>query len=118
MLPGVLRSEIGAGSRVDPSVLAGGIWEALLTTVAGLAVGIIGLGAYYAVDSVIERTRAAMKDLAVRILTMNDELQAQEIRKKISDAEAVAEAKNNQPKESTVAQELGTLRLLNPRYGL
>lgn len=107
-----------AGSRVDPSVLAGGIWEALITTVAGLAVGIIGLAAYYAVDSVIERTRAAMKDLAVRILTMNDELQAQEIRKKIQDAEDAAEAKNNQPKESTVAQELGTLRLLNPRYGL
>lgn len=28
----------GAGSQVDPSVLAGGIWVALLTTAAGLAV--------------------------------------------------------------------------------
>ena len=26
------------GSRVDPSVLAGGIWEALITTAAGLLV--------------------------------------------------------------------------------
>jgi biopolymer transport protein ExbB len=28
----------GAGSAVDPSILAGGIWVALLTTAAGLAV--------------------------------------------------------------------------------
>ena len=28
----------GAGSQVDPSALAGGIWVALLTTAAGLAV--------------------------------------------------------------------------------
>lgn len=28
----------GAGSQVDPSILAGGIWVALLTTAAGLAV--------------------------------------------------------------------------------
>ena len=110
-----------AGSRVDPSLLAGGIWEALLTTVAGLAVGILGLAAYYAVDSVIERTRAAMKDLAVRILTMNDELQAQEIRKKMEDdakaADELAKA-NTSKKELVGAEELGTLRLLNPRYGL
>lgn len=29
-----------AGSRADPSLLAGGIWEALLTTAAGMAVAI------------------------------------------------------------------------------
>ena len=79
-----------AGARVDPSVLAGGIWEALLTTVGGLAVGIMGLAAYYAVDSVVERTRAAMKDLAVRILTMNDELQAGEIRRRMAESEEKA----------------------------
>ena len=28
----------GAGSQVDPAILAGGIWVALLTTAAGLAV--------------------------------------------------------------------------------
>ncbi|MDZ7755004.1 MotA/TolQ/ExbB proton channel family protein [Rhodohalobacter sp.] len=32
--------------NVNPSVLAGGIWEALITTAAGLIVGIIALGFY------------------------------------------------------------------------
>jgi biopolymer transport protein ExbB len=29
-----------SGSRADPAILAGGIWEALLTTAAGMAVAI------------------------------------------------------------------------------
>ena len=29
-----------AGKNVDPSILSGGIWEALLTTAAGLSVAI------------------------------------------------------------------------------
>jgi biopolymer transport protein ExbB len=32
--------------NVNPSVLAGGVWEALVTTAAGLLVGIIALGFY------------------------------------------------------------------------
>lgn len=32
--------------NVNPSVLAGGVWEALITTAAGLIVGIIALGFY------------------------------------------------------------------------
>jgi biopolymer transport protein ExbB len=32
--------------NVNPSVLAGGIWEALITTAAGLIVGIIAFGFY------------------------------------------------------------------------
>ncbi len=134
-----------AGSRVDPSLLAGGIWEALLTTVGGLVVGILALAAHYMVDSVIERTRATMRDLAVRILTMNDELQAEEIRKKMAEAEMKAEQeKKEKQKELAALRELqekqrlekeerekeeekkssshapskkGTLHLLNPRYG-
>jgi biopolymer transport protein ExbB len=31
---------------VNPSVLAGGIWEALITTAWGLMVGIVAFGAY------------------------------------------------------------------------
>jgi len=41
-----------AGDRVDPSVLAGGIWEALFTTAAGLAVAIPAL----ALSNWFERT--------------------------------------------------------------
>ncbi len=41
----------GLGGNVNASVLAGGIWEALITTVAGLVVGIPALVAYnYLVD--------------------------------------------------------------------
>ncbi len=32
--------------NVNPSVLAGGIWEALITTVVGLVIGIVAYGAY------------------------------------------------------------------------
>lgn len=61
------------GGQVDPSILAGGIWEALLNTVAGLSVAIPALAAYYLVDSQIERIRASMKDAVSSIYTMYDE---------------------------------------------
>lgn len=57
-----------AGSRVDPSILAGGIWEALLTTVAGLAVAIPALVAHYIIDGRIEEIRSIMKDSVSNIL--------------------------------------------------
>lgn len=61
-----------AGSRVDPSVLAGGIWEALITTVGGLCVAVPAVAAYYLFDSVIERVRATMRDVTVQILALED----------------------------------------------
>lgn len=60
------------GSRVDPSILAGGIWEALITTVAGLIVAVPALVAYYWFDSVVERMRANMQDIATQILALED----------------------------------------------
>jgi biopolymer transport protein ExbB len=56
------------GSRVDPSVLAGGIWEALLTTVAGLAVAIPALAAHYYIEGRVEKVRAVAKDAVSYIL--------------------------------------------------
>ena len=41
---------------VNPSLLAGGIWEALVTTAAGLAVGLVALFAYNLLVSRIGRT--------------------------------------------------------------
>lgn len=61
-----------AGARVDPSMLAAGIWEALLTTAAGLIVAIPALAAYYIFDTMIERVRAQMKDVTVQILSLED----------------------------------------------
>ncbi len=42
--------------NVNPSVLAGGIWEALITTAAGLIVGIIAFGFYNFLLGKINRT--------------------------------------------------------------
>lgn len=50
-----------AGSRVDPSVLSGGIWEALLTTAVGLAVAIPAVAALNLFERLIDRTAHAMQ---------------------------------------------------------
>ncbi len=57
-----------AGSKVDPAILAGGIWEALLTTAFGLIVAIPALGSYYWLEGRVDTVRAAMRDAAVRVL--------------------------------------------------
>ncbi|QHQ37040.1 MotA/TolQ/ExbB proton channel family protein [Algicella marina] len=58
-----------AGSRADPSALAGGIWEALLTTAAGMAVAIPASAALTWFESVIDTLRLDMEDAATRIFT-------------------------------------------------
>jgi biopolymer transport protein ExbB len=55
------------GSRADPSVLAGGIWEALLTTAAGMAVAIPASLALAWFDAVIDRMAGDLEDLLTRI---------------------------------------------------
>ncbi len=57
-----------AGSRVDPAMLSGGIWEALLTTAFGLTVAIPAMAAFYYLEGEVDRARAAMKDATVRVL--------------------------------------------------
>ena len=56
-----------AGTRADPAALAGGIWQALLTTAAGMAVAIPASMALSWFDSVTDRMQAGMEDLATRI---------------------------------------------------
>jgi biopolymer transport protein ExbB len=59
--------------NVNPSVLAGGIWEALLTTAGGLIAGIIALGCYnYLVTRINQRTH----DLEQTAAAFLDVLQA------------------------------------------
>lgn len=57
-----------AGSRVDPSILSGGIWEALLTTAFGLTVAIPAMAAFYYLEGEVDHVRAAMKDVSIRVL--------------------------------------------------
>ncbi len=121
-----------AGTHVDPTVLAGGIWEALLTTAGGLAVAIPALAAHYVLDGVIEKVRASMKDVSVQILALEDEFRRnerlfaveqakkaederrkkeEELKKQQARANAdIEEQRNNAPKK------MSTLHLLSPKY--
>ena len=58
-----------AGSQVDPSVLSGGIWEALLTTAVGLAVAIPAVAALNWLERRIERLAHDMDSLVSRVFT-------------------------------------------------
>lgn len=58
-----------AGDRVEPSILSGGIWQALLTTAAGLMIAIPSVIAFHAFERRIERLRHAMESALTRLLT-------------------------------------------------
>jgi len=57
-----------AGPQVDPSLLSGGIWEALLTTAFGLTVAIPAMAAFYYLEGEVDNLRAAMKDASIQVL--------------------------------------------------
>ena len=61
-----------AGNRADPAMLAGGIWEALLTTAAGMAVAIPASAALTWCEAVIDSIRTDMEDLAARIFVASE----------------------------------------------
>jgi biopolymer transport protein ExbB len=56
------------GARADPAVLAGGIWEALLTTAAGMGVAIPAAVALAVFESVVESLQRDMEDIATRLV--------------------------------------------------
>lgn len=58
-----------AGSQVDPSMLAGGIWEALLTTIAGLILAIVALTIHHIIDNRVEWLRQKMEYAISIVLT-------------------------------------------------
>ena len=121
-----------AGTRVDPSILAGGIWEALLTTAGGLSVAIPALGAHYILDGVIEKMRATMKDVSVQILSLEDEFRKNERLLAIEQAKKAEETRLKRDEETrkqrvqsdvaaeeqqkTAPKKMSTLHLLSPKY--
>lgn len=113
-----------AGNRVDPAMLASGIWEALITTVAGLVVAIPAVAAYYVIDGFIERVRSTMKDVTVQILALEDEYirneKEQEKREYLEQERRLRELQEAQEHAvkqfRSTPQSSGTLRLLNPSY--
>ncbi|MCA8928412.1 MAG: MotA/TolQ/ExbB proton channel family protein [Alphaproteobacteria bacterium] len=60
-----------AGSQVNPAILSGGIWEALLTTAVGLAVAIPAVAALNGFERLIERTAHAMEDAVAGAFTQD-----------------------------------------------
>ena len=112
-------------------MLAGGIWEALITTVGGLCVAIPALAAYYLIDAQIEKVRATMRDVTIQILALEDMFirneKEQEKREVLEREERLRALREEQEKviEITAAaatgtrsapQSVGVLRLLSPSY--
>jgi len=58
------------GGRVDANQLAGGIWEALITTAAGLFVAIPTLAAYHYFEKRVGLYAQVMKDTAGEVLEL------------------------------------------------
>ncbi|MDX2423505.1 MAG: MotA/TolQ/ExbB proton channel family protein [Amphritea sp.] len=58
-----------AGNSVNPSVLSGGIWQALLTTAVGLAVAIPVATAHSILERKVERTANLINDYVTQVFT-------------------------------------------------
>lgn len=58
-----------AGNRVDPSILSGGIWEALLTTAVGLAVAIPTVALLNWLERRVDRVARDLDSLVTQVFT-------------------------------------------------
>jgi len=108
-----------SGARVDPTMLAGGIWEALLTTAGGLGVAIPALAAHYILDGVIEKVRSTMKDVSVQILSLEDEFRKNERLHAIAESKRAEEERRRGGTihvEDSTPKQTSTLHLLSPKY--
>jgi biopolymer transport protein ExbB len=63
------RALEAAGSQVDPSVLSGGIWVALLTTAAGLSVAIPAVMALTWLERLLDGVTQRLEDQVTRVFT-------------------------------------------------
>lgn len=59
-----------AGNQVDPAVLSGGIWQALLTTAMGLAIAIPVMAAYNWMDRKTQRVAEQINDAVTQVFTL------------------------------------------------
>lgn len=60
-----------AGSQVDPALLSGGIWQALLTTAVGLAVAMPVIVALNWLERTIDRAAHEMDSVVTRVFTVD-----------------------------------------------
>lgn len=61
------RDLAAAGNQVNPAILSGGIWEALLTTAVGLIVAIPAVAALNWLERIVERLQEDMQDALTRL---------------------------------------------------
>jgi biopolymer transport protein ExbB len=69
MIKAFMKIEALSGN-VGPGVLAGGIWEALVTTAAGLLVGIVAIIFYNYLQGQIQRLVFEMEDSSTELIDM------------------------------------------------
>lgn len=69
-----------AGSQVNPAILSGGIWQALLTTAVGLVVAIPAVAALNWLERIVERLQEDMQDALTRVFTGSSEATMESIR--------------------------------------
>lgn len=58
-----------AGNRINPAILSGGIWEALLTTAVGLAVAIPTVAAVNWLERIVDRLAHEMDSVVTQVFT-------------------------------------------------
>jgi len=58
-----------SGNQIDPGILSGGIWQALLTTALGLSVAIPVVLAHSWLERKVDRCRHNMEDAVTRVFT-------------------------------------------------
>lgn len=68
---GAFQQLEAAGNQVNPAVLSGGIWEALLTTAVGLAVAIPAVAALNWLERVVERVAHDMDSAIAGVFTLD-----------------------------------------------
>ena len=59
-----------AGNKIDPSILSGGIWEALLTTAVGLAIAIPTVAMISWFERIVDGLAHEMENLATQVFTI------------------------------------------------
>lgn len=69
MIDAFQQLETASAGQVDPAVLSGGIWEALLTTAVGLAVAIPATAALSLLERAVERFKHRLEDALTRVFT-------------------------------------------------
>lgn len=67
MIQAFQKLEAG-GSKVDPALLSGGIWTALLTTAVGLVVALPAITALNLFEGKVDQVRLSMRDASARVI--------------------------------------------------